>query len=162
MTGRHKKQIRRRTKIHDQDRNQNTRTKNKKHPGEFISDILPYYTPEKTLENTHQQTSHRPYLTQVKLSSKIPNYSIPYIFLHRTGFCGEPKINAKERAMNISEWHTETVSIVIITKKKEERMRGQSRSSSSPKERPLPQTRYNAYRSHLSLCTCMPYFIMIL
>ena len=47
-------------------------------------------------------------------------------------------------------------------KKKEERIRGHSRSSSSPKERPLPQTKYNAYRSHLSLCTCIPYFIMIL
>ena len=48
----------------------NTRTKNKKHLGKFISDILPYHTPEKTQENTHQRTSHRPYLTQVKLSSK--------------------------------------------------------------------------------------------
>ena len=34
-------------KIHNQDRNQNTRTKNKKHLGKFISNILPYHTPEK-------------------------------------------------------------------------------------------------------------------
>ena len=77
-------------KIHEQDRNHNTRTKNKKHPEEFISDILPYYTPEKTLENTHQQTSHRPYLTQVKLSSKNPELlntlyiSTPHGILRRT------------------------------------------------------------------------------
>ena len=49
--------------------------------------------------------------------------------------------------MNIGEKHTKTISVVIITK------RTYTKTVSvviiTKKERPLPQSRYNAYKGHL-------------